>query len=143
MEPDHLFTFAELRPIIESAASEYRTDAQGVAGVIQQESTWRNWRVHRDGTGHGLVGLDDNGLLPDFEQWSGLTIGRGSSAAIIPPGLQIAYLAKTLNAYSKTVGSPYNAARAWHRGEGLWWDSLGVRYEELIRAHIANLYRGG
>jgi hypothetical protein len=140
MEPEHRFTFGELRPHIHALADEHGADPQVVAGVIFQESGFRNYRVHLDGTGHGLVGLDDNGLLPDFERWSGLTVGRGAAAEIIPPGLQIAYLAKTIKDYSYRVGSHYNAARAWHRGEGRGWDHLGARYEELIRSHVAALY---
>lgn len=140
-EPDHPFSFAELWPRVETAAAEYEADPRVMAGIIQQESGWTNWRVHHDGTGHGLIGLDDNGLLPDFERWSGLAVGRGRQAAVIPPGLQIRYLARTLAAYTATLGNPYTAARAWHRGEGLWHDVLGARYEQLIRAHVARLFR--
>lgn len=140
-DPDHEFSFDELRPIIESAAAEYDADPQVVAGIMWQESRFTNYRVHQDGTGHGLAGLDDNGLLPDFEDWSGLEIGRGSDAEIIPPGLQIAYLAKTVAEFSRRYGSAYNAARVWHRGPNLWHDARGQAYEELIRAHVARLYR--
>jgi hypothetical protein len=140
MEPDHQFTFAELWPVIEAATAEYGADPQVMAGVIEQESTRHNYRVHLDGTGHGLAGLDDHGLLPDFERWSGLAIGRGATAAIIPPGMQIAYLALTLAAYSARLGSPYQAARAWHRGESQWGDAAGDRYEALVRGHITRLF---
>lgn len=140
MEPDHEFTFAELWPHIESAAALHDANPQVTAAVIAQESSFRNWRVHRDDTGHGLVGLDDRGLLADFEAWSGLTIGRGAGAALIPPGMQIAYLAKTLAAYAERFGGPYQAARAWHRGEAFWDDQLGTRYERLIRQHVRELF---
>jgi hypothetical protein len=109
-----------------------------MAGVTRQESGLRNYRVHLDRTGHGLIGPDDNGLLPDFERRSGLAVGRGPAADIIPPTLQMAYLAKTLAAYATKLGSPYNAARAWHRGEGLWQDAHGAHYEGLIRSAIVS-----
>jgi hypothetical protein len=114
-----------------------------MAGIIMQESGFRNFQVHRDGTGHGLIGLDDNGLLPDFERWSGMRVGRGASAATIPPEKQIEYLAMKLGEMSRQYGSPFAAARAWHRGPGAMNDSRGRHYESLIRAHIARLFPGG
>jgi hypothetical protein len=141
-EPDHLFTFEQLWPTIQDAGSELGFDAQVLAGIIKQESGWRNWRVHRDGTGHGLLGLDDNGLLPDFERWSGLTIGRGGSAASIPIVPQIRYAAHALADYANRLGGAYAAARAWHRGERLMDDAAGQHYEQLIRAHVAELFGG-
>jgi hypothetical protein len=142
-EPDHLFTFEELWPTISAAGAELGFDAQVLAGIIEQESGFRNWRVHRDGTGHGLLGLDDNGLLPDFERWSGLSIGRGQAAASIPIVPQIRYAAHALADYAGRLGGPYAAARAWHRGEGLMDDAAGQHYEQLIRAHVAELFGGG
>jgi hypothetical protein len=139
-EPDHVFGFAELRPYVEAAATRYGADPQVVAGIIAQESSFTNWRVHRDGTGHGLIGLDDNGLLPDFERWSGLACGRGAGAICIPPVAQIDYLAKTIGELTRQYGSAYAAARVWHRGPGLWQDTLGDRYESLIRDHIQRLF---
>jgi murein DD-endopeptidase MepM/ murein hydrolase activator NlpD len=139
-EPNHAFSFAELKPHVEAAAARYGADPRVVAGIIAQESGFTNWRVHRDGTGHGLIGLDDNGLLPDFERWAGLTCGRGAAARSIPPALQIAYLAKTIGELTRQYGSAYAAARVWHRGPGLWQDALGDRYESLIRGHIEQLF---
>jgi hypothetical protein len=112
MEPDHQFSFAELWPGIQAAAARFGADPRIVAGVIAQESSWQNLRVHPDQTGHGLIGLDDHGMLPDFERWSGLTIGRGPGSAIIPPGIQIEYLARKLAEYAGRPGGPYDAARA-------------------------------
>lgn len=140
MEPEHRFSFEDLRPTIEDAAREFGTDPGVVAGILYQESGFRNYRVHNDGTGHGLVGLDDNGLLPDFERWSGLHIGRGANAAVIPPESQIRYLAKMLADWTQKYGDAYAGARAWHRGEGLMNDARGQQYEQLIRTHAANLY---
>lgn len=143
MEPEHRFTFAELYPTIHAAAREYGADERVMAGVAYQESGFRNWRVHHDGTGHGLIGLDDNGMLPEFERWSGTHVGRGAGAAIIPPELQIRYLAYQLKRYADLYGDFYAAARAWHRGGRLMNDSLGHNYERLIRAHINDLFAGG
>lgn len=142
-EPDHLFTFEQLWPVIKAAGSEFGFDAQVLAGIMEQEGGFRNWRVHLDGTGHGLLGLDDNGLLPDFERWSGISVGRGQSAISIPIVPQIRYAAHALADYANRLGGPYAAAQAWHRGEGLMNDTRGQQYEQLIRAHVAELFADG
>jgi hypothetical protein len=139
-DADHRFSFAELWPHLEAAGRHYGADAEVLAAIIAQESYFVNWRVHADGTGHGLVGLDDNGLLPDFEAWSGLSCGRGAEAISIPPGLQIAFAAKTLAAFTSRYGNAINAARVWHRGPGCWRDGQGDRYESLIESHLATLF---
>ncbi len=139
-EADYEFGFAALWPYIQASAAEYGADPQVIAAIMCQESGFTNWRVHRDGTGHGLFGLDDNGLLPDFEQWSGVSCGRGHGAISIPPGLQIDYCAKTIAALTQQYGSAYNAARVWHRGPGLWGDARGDNYESLVRSHIRRLF---
>lgn len=139
-EPDHQFTFEELWPTIQSAAAEYGFDPQVLAGIIMQESGFRNYRVHFDGTGHGLGGLDDNGMLPDFERWSGISVGRGGDAISIPIVPQIRYLAMRLADYAQRFGGPYAAARAWHRGSNLMDDARGQQYEALIRAHVQTLF---
>jgi hypothetical protein len=138
--PDHVFDFSALWPHIQAAAGQYGTDAQVVAAIMRQESGFKNWRVHMDHTGHGLFGLDDNGLLPDFEQWSGQSYGRGDNARSIPPKPQIEYCCKIIAAYSAQFGSAFNAARVWHRGPGLWQDDRGTNYEALIRQHIQSLF---
>ncbi|MGI5861683.1 MAG: LysM peptidoglycan-binding domain-containing protein [Myxococcales bacterium] len=138
---DKQFTFEELWPAIQRYAAQYRADPKIVAGIIMQESTFKNWRVHHDGTGHGLIGLDDNGELPRFEKWSGLRVGRGRNAKSIPPEKQIEYLAKTIGELTAKHGSGWAAARAWHRGD--YWamnDAKGYRYESFIRQHVAALF---
>src|SRR5262249_49782932 len=95
------FSFQELWPCIQSAAAEYGTDAQVIAGIVQQESHFKNFIVHDDGTGHGLVGIDDNGLMSDFEGWSGLSCGRGAAAIAIPPAVQLEYCARTIADYAR------------------------------------------
>lgn len=60
-------SLAELAPWIEQYSEQHGVSAELVAAVIEQESSYVNHAVHRDGTGHGLIALDDNGLLPDFE----------------------------------------------------------------------------
>jgi hypothetical protein len=137
---DHQFAFADLWPCIQAAGAEYGIDAEVVAGIVQQESSCKNYRVHLDGTGHGLIGLDDNGLLPDFERWSGLSCGRGQAAISIPPARQIEYCAKVIADYARKYGGAFAAARAWHRGERLRDDTAGQKYERLIRGHIRNLF---
>jgi hypothetical protein len=139
-EVDHAFGFAALWPYIQVAAGKSNADAKVVAATMQQESGFTNWRVHRDGTGHGLFGLDDNGLLPDFEQSSGISCGRGFAAISIPPKPQIDYACKIIAAYALQFGSAINAARVWHRGPTLWQDELGQHYADLIRAHLQTLF---
>jgi hypothetical protein len=82
-------------------------------------------------------------MFPGFEQWSGLNIGRGSSAASIPIVPQIRYAAKVLADYAKKYGGPWAAARAWHRGEGNMNDARGQNYEQLIRGHVHDLFGDG
>lgn len=142
-DADHLFTLATLWPTVKAAGAEFGFDPQVEAGIIFQESSFRNWRVHADGTGHGLLGLDDNGLLPDFERWSGLSIGRGQQAVSIPVVPQLRYGAYALADYARRLGGPYAAARAWHRGERLMNDLRGQQYEQLIRAHVTRLFSNG
>lgn len=135
LESDQQYSLEELYPMMQDTFPP-----EVLAAICYQESTFINWRVHRDGTGHGLFGLDDNGMLPDFERWSGLSVGRGSSASIIPVDLQIEYTKQKLQEYSIKYGGPYNAARVWHRGEGQWQDSYGDIYEARIRQHVADLF---
>lgn len=142
-EPDHLFSLEQLWPVIKAAGTEFGFDPQVEAGIMFQESSWRNWRVHADGTGHGLLGLDDHGMLPGFEAWSGIVVGRGQAAISIPIVPQIRYGALALADYARRLGGPYAAARAWHRGEALMNDPAGRRYEALIRAHVATLFADG
>ncbi len=136
-------SLGELWPYIDSYARKYGADPKILAGIIQQESSFRNFQVHRDGTGHGLIGLDDNGLLPDFEKWSGQSFGRGANAKTIPPELQVEYLAKTIGEGTRHYGDGFSAARAWHRGGGAMNDARGREYEQLIRGHINSLFPGG
>ena len=138
---DKQYTFEELWPAIQRFSAQYGADPKIVAGIVKQESTFKNWQVHRDGTGHGLIGLDDNGELPRFEKWSGIRVGRGRNAASIPPERQIEYLAKTIGELTAKHRSGWAAARAWHRGD--YWamnDAKGYRYESYIRQHVAELF---
>jgi cell wall-associated NlpC family hydrolase len=134
------FSFQDLWPCIKQAAAEYGTDAEVIAGITKQESGFKNYIVHHDGTGHGLIGLDDNGMLPDFERWSGMRCGRGHAATCIPPALQLEYCAMIIADYARKYGGAYAAARAWHRGERLRDDERGQNYEALIRAHVRELF---
>lgn len=140
------FTLDELTPSINANAKKYGVDPKLLAGIIKQESTYQNHIVHDDGTGHGLIGLDDNGLKGDFEKWSGMTVGSGANAASIPPEKQIEFLAKTLSEVSKNYyqGDQFAAAREWHTGPGGVNSADGREYEQLVRGHmresdIANL----
>lgn len=132
---DVQYTLEELMPMFEDTFPP-----KVLAAICYQESTFINWRVHRDGTGHGLFGLDDNGLLPDFERRFNMTIGRGPTANIIPIQPQIEYTKSVLQFYSLKYGGPYAAARVWHRGESMYQDALGDIYEQKIRQHVQELF---
>lgn len=134
-ESDQQYTLEELMPMFEDTFPP-----QVLAAICYQESTFINFRVHADQTGHGLFGLDDNGLLPDFERRYNMTIGRGPTANIIPVPEQIEYAKSVLQQYSIKYGGPYVAARVWHRGESSYQDSYGDIYEQLIRQHVSTLF---
>ena len=140
--PDLVIGFPRLWPVIQAAAGEFRADGQVMAGIVHQESSFKNFRVHGDGTGHGLIGLDDHGLLPAFEAWSGMAVGRGAAAVSIPPGLQMRFLARTIAELTARHGNAFAAAREWHAGRGGMNGPAGLHYEELIRAHIVKLFGG-
>ncbi|HYV46525.1 MAG TPA: LysM peptidoglycan-binding domain-containing protein [Myxococcaceae bacterium] len=150
-EMNHQFSLPETWPSIKQYSNQYGLDPHVLAGMMYQESGFKNWQVHADGTGHGLLGLDDNGLLPDFEQWvrankpgqESYSAGRGAGASSIPPDWQIEYSAQKLASMSRAYGGDFAAARAWYRGPGGMNDSMGYHYENLIRSHIANLFANG
>jgi hypothetical protein len=139
---DYRFTLADLQPHFEQRGTQYGIDFKIVAAVAYQESGFKNWLVHLDGTGHGLFGLDDNGLLPDFERWSNTYVGRGISAGSIPPERQIEYATMKLAEYARIYGDPYTGAQVWHRGPTLWPDQAGQNYNRLIRQHMRDLFGG-
>ena len=140
-EPDRQFTFDEVWPVIRAAAEKYGADARVLTAVAYQESGFKNWLVHRDNTGHGLIGLDDNGLLPDFERWAEYPVGRGRAARSIPPELQFNYLAKTIAGLTRFhSGSAMAACREWHRGRPCMNDARGYHYQKLIEAHIQHFF---
>lgn len=129
-----------LAPWIEKYAQKYGANPQLVAAVVAQESSFINHGVHRDGTGHGLIGLDDHGLLPDFEQWSGTRVGRGRHANTIAPEKQIEFLAMKLGELTdKFGGDEMEAVRAWHAGMGGRNSRNGEEYETLIRGRIPQI----
>lgn len=139
-EHDHLFSFQELLPLFKQYGDQYGFDYRVLAGIAKQESGFRNWKVHFDGTGFGLFGLDDNGMLPVFEQWAGMSVGRGGNHAKVSPNKQTEYAAYQLARYQQQLGDPILAAQAWHRGMGAYQDALGQNYGNLIRAHIRTLF---
>lgn len=147
-DPNHSFTFQELYPTIQKYAAKYGTDPKVLAAIVDQESSFTNWIVHRDGTGHGLTGLDDGGLKPDFERWvrqtKGIpdyTVGNGGDARSIEPDWQMEYLAKTISELTnKYNGNIMAAAREWHTGAGGVWSGEGDLYESLIRQRMQELF---
>lgn len=129
-----------LAPWIQRYASKYGTNPQLVAAIVAQESSFVNHGVHRDGTGHGLIGLDDNGLLPEFERWSGTAVGRGRRANTIAPEKQIEFLAQKLAKLTdKFNGNEWEAVRAWHGGVKGRNRNNAKTYEKLIRNRIPQI----
>jgi hypothetical protein len=140
-ELDKLWTLADLLPLFNQYGNGYGFDPKVLAAIAYQESGFRNWRVHQDGTGFGLFGLDDNGLLPDFERWSGLTVGRGDQHRPVTPNQQIQFAAMQLRRYQDALGGDaILAAQAWHRGMGAYQDQRGIDYGNTIRAHVTRLF---
>src|SRR5262249_10853500 len=98
-EPNHQVSLGGTWPYIKKDSQQYGFDPHVMAGMMQQESSFENYQVHLDQTGHGLLGIDDNGLMTDFESWvrqtkpgqEGYSVGRGANAASIPPEWQIEY----------------------------------------------------
>ncbi|NTX35642.1 C39 family peptidase [Myxococcus sp. CA033] len=140
---DAQLNLQQLWPYIEKYAQKYGADPKVLAGIVAQESSFKNHGVHQDGTGHGLIGLDDNGLLPSFEKWSGMQVGRGANAQTIPPEKQMEFLAKTIGDLTKKHGSSLAAAREWHRGAGAMNDARGYDYQNKIQNHMNSLFPGG
>ncbi|WP_426746813.1 C39 family peptidase [Myxococcus faecalis] len=140
---DAQLNLQQLWPYIEKYAQKYGADPKVLAGIVAQESSFKNHGVHADGTGHGLIGLDDNGLLPSFEKWSGMQVGRGANAKTIPPEKQMEFLAKTIGELTKKHGSGLAAAREWHRGAGNMNDARGYDYQNKIQNHMNSLFPGG
>lgn len=58
---DAQFTFQQLWPAIDRYARQYGADPHVLAAIVMQESSFKSWGVHRDGTGHGLIGLAAQG----------------------------------------------------------------------------------
>lgn len=139
-ELDKQWSLQDLLPLFNKYGQQYGFDSGVLAAIAYQESGFRNWKVHRDGTGFGLFGLDDNGMLPEFEQWAQMQVGRGSNHQPVSPDKQIEYAAYQLKRYQDQLGSAILAAQAWHRGLGGYQDELGVNYGNLIRAHMATLF---
>ncbi|MHB8872109.1 MAG: C39 family peptidase [Myxococcaceae bacterium] len=141
---DAQMSLQQVWPYIEKYAKQYGADPKVIAAIFQQESGFKNYGVHFDGTGHGLAGLDDGGLLPAFEKWSGMKVGRGPGAKTIPPEKQIEFVCKAMAEMTrKHGGDALAAAREWHRGAGGMNDSRGYHYQSLIQAHIKSLFPGG
>jgi len=97
--------------------------------------------VHADGTGHGLVGLDDNGLAQDFMNWSGLTVARGANADIIPVEAQLEFTAYQIRKYMDyyTADDDWVGVRAWHAGGKGRNTTNGTSYEQIVKGRIAEL----
>ena len=137
---DQEISLETLAPWIQKYASKYGANPQIMAGIVAQESSFVNLGVHRDGTGHGLVGLDDNGLLPDFEKWSGVRVGRGRQAKTIAPEKQIEFLARRLSELTRKFhGREWDAVRAWHGGVKGRDRAHAREYEQLIRGRIPQI----
>lgn len=124
--------FEAMWPSIQRYARQYGVSPENVAGLIRQESHFQNFRVHADGTGHGIAGLDDGGRRCEFERWSGEYIGSGRNANVASVDRQIEFVARTLGSTTRRYGSENAALREWHRGAGGMNDSRGYQYQSLI-----------
>ncbi len=139
---NHEFSLGELLPHFRIAGARWGADPRVIAAVCAQESSFVNWHTHRDGTGHGLFGLDESGGLREYEAWTGVPCGRGLATIVLPPELQIEFFAWWLVQKSAEYGFTSTALRVWHRGPGLYGDERGAAYVSLIDGWIAKLFAG-
>lgn len=145
--PDRIFAIEELWPVVSYYAGLYGADPKVMIAIGLQESpdyeTYtriQNRWVHDDGHGRGFFGLDDRYVLIDFERWCGSRFASdGQPVGIVPPVLQIEFLADWLARMTTKYGDPVIAARVWHTGEGGYEQGLGGDYEALIRGHLARI----
>lgn len=145
---DRVFTVDEVWPVIQQYAALYGADAPTILAIGLQESpdyeTFTklvNRYVHDDGHGRGFFGLDDRYGLIDFERWCGIQFASdGQPVGMVPPVLQIEYLANWLAANTATYGSAIAAAQVWHTGPGAYGSVHGQEYEARIRGHLQRLF---
>lgn len=132
---------AELRPIIQDAARRHGVDAGTLAAIVRTESNFENHRLHDDGHGHGLVGLDDRrgARGRHFEQQTGISLGRGRNSNIVSGRAQIDYLARTLSESTRRYGNENAAIREWHRGHSDRNDETGYAYQRRVEANRAQI----
>lgn len=52
-EPNHQFSLNETWPFVKKYSQAYGFDPHILAGMMQQESAFKNYLVHRDGTASG------------------------------------------------------------------------------------------
>lgn len=92
-----------------------------------------NQLVHDDGQGTGLTGLDPRGLLPAFEQATGLVAGPPEDRHALPPAQQIQFLAQTI----ASTGNNMEAAAIWHAGPRGTNTQAGREYVDIIKGWIS------
>lgn len=136
------FTYPELRTAIERSARNHRISPMTIAGIIAQESSYRNLVIHRDGTGRGLIGLDSGGQLDNYLRWAGApAIDPEGDERVLTPELQIEFLAMRIR--EMMDDNHWTEARAiigWHASAR--FDSEAREYGAHIRRKIAGVRRG-
>ncbi|MGA9522413.1 MAG: hypothetical protein WBV82_13170 [Myxococcaceae bacterium] len=147
------YTYGELKPYIDASAKKYGVDPYLIAGMLKKESTFTNWIHHKNPQAHGLIGVTENGMLPEFEAFASqqlgkkVTYGKGTNAKPLHPDLQIEFLAKKLDEIKKKHGlqSHQQAAGAWYLG-----DFAGVKnhlhkaatYQQQLQKNINQVKQG-
>lgn len=147
--PDRVFTVAEVFPVIQQYATLYGAgDAAPVMLAIglQESPDYETFTklvdryVHDDGHGRGFFGTDDRYGLKDLEAWCGIQFASdGPPVGIVPPVLQIEYLAYWMSVNAPAYGSAIAAAQAWHTGPAGYGSADGQAYELAIRQHLQRL----
>lgn len=136
------FTYPELRPAIESSARRHRVSPMTIAGIIAQESSYRNLVIHRDGTGRGLIGLDSGGQLDNYLRWAGApAIDPAGDERVLTPEVQIEFLAMRIREMMDDNG--WTEARAiigWHASAR--FDIEAQDYGDHVRDKITAVRRG-
>ncbi len=116
------YTYGELKPYIDSAAKKYGVPPELIGGMLHKESTFTNWIHHSNPQAHGLIGVTEKGMMPEFEQFASqklnqkVSYGKGKGAKAMPPDLQIEFLAMKLDQIKNKHG-----LQSHKQAAGMWW----------------------
>jgi hypothetical protein len=143
LAPNFRFSLDELCPVIEDKADRYGVDPRLLTAILALESDFTNYQSSRNGT-HGLFSIDDkSSLFPAFESATGVSIGTGPDANVMPAENQIEFLAWSLASRAARLnGDQMAAAQSWAVGESnaARNSEAGKNYQRRLEQLIAGLF---